>query len=185
MVEIAAIVVGVALVAVALLYNRLVRLRVRADHAWAQVDAQLQRRHDLVPALVSTVAGYASHERTALEAVTSARAEAAAVADPAERAAREDALGAAVARLLALGEDQPQLRADERFQVLQGELTDTEDRIAFARGFANDRVRRYREAISAFPGLLVARPFGFHDRPMFDVDPDGRAVPAIEQERPA
>lgn len=179
---IAAIIVGLLVVAVVLLYNRLVRLRVRADHAWAQVDAQLQRRHDLVPALVATVSGYAVHERDTIEAVTAARVAALQVTDPRRRADVEDEFSRAIGQLIAVSESYPQLQADGNFRALSSELSDTEDRIAFSRDFANDRVARYREAIRSFPGLLVARPFGFEDRPMFDADPDGRRAHVIDPE---
>jgi LemA protein len=176
------VVLAVLGVAVIVLYNRLVRARVRADQAWAQVDTQLQRRHDLLPNLVTTVRAYAGHERATIEAVTTARTAALAVRDPSQRAGAEDELSAAVARLLALAENYPDLRADEGFQALATELTGTEERIAFARGFANDRVRRYREAITTFPGVLVARPFGFRDRPMFDADDGAGMAPSVRLE---
>jgi LemA protein len=175
-------VLAIVLIGVVVLYNRLVRARVRADQAWAQVDTQLQRRHDLIPNLVATVQGYAGHERAALEAVTAARAAALAVRDPADRAAAEDELGAMVARLLLLAEAYPALQADQNFQALASELSATEDRIAFARGFANDRVRRYRELITTFPGVVVARPFGFRDRPMFDADGGAARAPSVDLE---
>jgi LemA protein len=173
---------GLLVVAVVALYNRMVRAQVRADQAWAQVDTQLQRRHDLIPNLVATVRGYADHERSSLEAVVAARARALAVADPAARAPAEDELTVAIGRLLAVAEGYPELRADERFQALAGELAATEDRIAFARGFANDRVRRYRELISTLPGVLVARPLGFRDRPMFDADGAAGRAPVVDLE---
>jgi LemA protein len=175
-------VLAIVLIGVVVLYNRLVRARVRADQAWAQVDTQLQRRHDLIPNLVATVQGYAGHERAALEAVTAARAAALAVRDPADRAAAEDELGAMVARLLLLAAAYPALQADQNFQALASELSATEDRIAFARGFANDRVRRYRELITTFPGVVVARPFGFRDRPMFDADGGAARAPSVDLE---
>jgi LemA protein len=166
-------------VAGVVLFNRLVRLRVRVDEAWAQVAAQLQRRHDLVPNLVAVVGGYASHERGLVEAVTSARADALRPGDPEERLAAEDALGATLGRLLAVMERYPDLRADARFRELQDELTATEDRIAFARGFANDRVARYRAAITTFPGVLVARPFGFRDHELFAAQQHARLAPRL------
>jgi LemA protein len=176
------VVLTVSLVGVIALYNRLVRARVRADQAWAQVDTQLQRRHDLLPNLVTTVRAYAGHERATIEAVTTARAAALAVRDPSERAAAEDELSVMVGRLLLLAEAYPELQADQGFQALATELSATEDRIAFARGFANDRVRRYRELITTFPGVIVARPFGFHDRPMFDADDGAARAPKIDLE---
>jgi LemA protein len=176
------VVLAVAVLAVIVLYNRLVRARVRADQAWAQVDTQLQRRHDLLPNLVRTVRAYAGHERAAIEAVTAARAAALAVRDPSDRAAVEDELSEQIGRLLLLAEAYPELKADQGFQALASELSATEDRIAFARGFANDRVRRYRELITTFPGVLVARPFGFRDRPMFDADGGAARAPSVDLE---
>jgi LemA protein len=174
--------VAVLVVAVVWLHNRLVRARVRVDQAWAQVDTQLQRRHDLVPNLVATVRGYADHERGALDAVVAARARALELAEPGSRAIAEDELTGAVTRLLAIAERYPDLLADQRFQALAAELSATEDRIAFARGFANDRIRRYRELITTLPGVLVARPLGFRDRPMFDADEVAVIAPRVDLE---
>lgn len=157
----------VLLLAVIWLYNRLVRARVRVRQAWAQVDAQLQRRHDLVPALVATVQGYATHERAVFDEVAAARSAALATGDPVAREGAEDAFGAAVARLLALSEAYPELKADTNFRALSEELSDTEDRIAFARGFANDRVARYRELTDTVPGRFVAGPLRFPREQMF------------------
>ncbi len=165
-----------------MLHNHLVRLAVRCDQSWAQVEAQLQRRHDLVPNLVATVSAYAGHERAVLDDVADARARAIASRAPAERASAEDALGDALGRLVLLGEDHPELRADARFRHLQDELTASEDRIAFARGFANDRVARYRAATTTFPGVLVARALRFEDRPMFDAAPGTGTAPAVRTE---
>lgn len=150
----------VLLLAAVVLYNRLVRAKVAVRQSWAQVDAQLQRRHDLIPNLVASVRGYADHERAALDAVTRARSTALAQRGALDREVAEDHLGAAVGQLIALSERYPQLRADGNFQALQAELAATEDRLAFARGFANDRVARYRELTDTLPGLLIARPFG-------------------------
>lgn len=169
----------VALLLVAL-HNHLVRLRTRADEAWAQVDTQLQRRHDLVPRMVATVGAYAGHEREAMTAVTSARVAALRVAEPRQRAVAEDVFGDALQRLLVVAEAYPDLDADAGFRDLKEELTATEDRIAFARGFANDRVARYRSAITTFPGAVLAGPFGFGDRPMFDADAGAARVPAAD-----
>jgi LemA protein len=174
---VAALVVVVLVLAV-VLYNRLVRARVRVDEAWAQVETDLQRRHDLIPNLVATVRGYAGHERTALEAVTEARSRALTRRDPAAREAAEDELGAAVGRLLALSETYPDLRADAGFRDLAAELADTETRLAFARDFANHRVATYHQRIETFPGVLVAKAFRFEHRRLFAVDSDAaRRVP--------
>ncbi|HNL52669.1 MAG TPA: LemA family protein, partial [Actinomycetota bacterium] len=125
----------------ALIYNRLVRLRNKVEEAWAQIDVQLQRRHDLIPNLVNTVKGYAAHEKSTLEEVTAART-AAVAAQGAEAAGKsEEALTAALGRLFALAENYPDLKADQNFRQLQEELSDTEDKVAFARQYYNDNVR--------------------------------------------
>ena len=162
------------LLAAIVLYNQLVRAKVKVRQAWAQVDAQLQRRHDLIPNLVATVGAYAAHERDVFERVTQARSDALAVTDPVARQDAEDHLGAALSGLLALSERYPDLKADENFRHLQTELSATEDRLAFARDFANDRVARYRKLADTVPGLLIARPFGFPREAMFATD-DERA----------
>lgn len=158
------------LLGVVLLYNRLIRAKVRVRQAWAQVDTQLQRRHDLIPNLVATVRGYAAHEREVLDAVAAARAEALSIQEPFARAEAEDRVGAAVGRLLAVSENHPQLLADENFRALQSELAATEDRISFARGFANHRVARYRELTDTLPGKLIATPFGLPREQLFSLE---------------
>ncbi|TVR26093.1 MAG: LemA family protein [Nitriliruptor sp.] len=155
------------LLAVVLLYNRLVRAKVRVRQAWAQVAVQLQRRHDLVPALVEVVRGHLQHERALLAQVTETRARALAAGEPLERERQESALTEVLGRLLVLSEQQPTLKSDAGFQQLQRELAETEDRLTFARGFANDRVARYRTLTDTFPGLLLARPFGFPREELF------------------
>ncbi len=116
-----------------LLYNRLIRLRNKVEEAWAQIDVQLQRRHDLIPNLVNTVKGYAEHEKSVFEEVTAARAAAVSAQGAAAAGQAEDALGAALGRLFAVAENYPQLKADANFRQLQEELSDTEDKVAFAR----------------------------------------------------
>jgi LemA protein len=183
-VEPVVIVAGAALlllVVVVLLYNRLVRARVRVDEAWAQVDTDLQRRHDLIPNLVATVGAYAGHERAALTAVTEARSAALTRREPAAREAAEDELGAAIGRLLAISEGYPELRADANFRELQTELAATEDRLAFARDFATHRVARYHELLETFPTVVVASLFRFEPRQLFAVDDDAaRVVPGVD-----
>ena len=150
-----AIVVLVAMFA-ALIYNRLVRLRNKVEEAWAQIDVQLQRRHDLIPNLVNTVKGYAAHEKSTLEEVTAART-AAVAAQGAEAAGKsEEALTAALGRLFALAENYPDLKADQNFRQLQEELSDTEDKVAFARQYYNDNVREWNTRIASVPDNLVA-----------------------------
>jgi LemA protein len=170
---VAGAVVGALLLAGIVVFNRLIRAKVAVRNAWAQVDTQLQRRHDLIPNLVTTVRAYADHERGVLDAVTEARATALTIRDPLDREVAEDHLGVAVARLLAVAEHHPDLRSDGNFRALQAELSATEDRLAFARGSANDRVARYRELTDTLPGLLIARPFGMPRAELF----------ALEEER--
>ena len=153
-----AIVLLIALILV-LLYNNLVRLRNRVDNAWAQVEVQLKRRWDLIPNLVETVKGYASHERETFEAVTAARANAQQARTPADTASAEGILGAALGRLFAVAEAYPELQADENFRQLQTELAETENRVAVARQVYNDSVLTYNNAIQTFPGLVIAGPF--------------------------
>lgn len=175
---------GVVLLAVVVLYNRLVRARIKVRQAWAQVDAQLQRRHDLVPNLVATVAASADHERAALDAVTRARAAALRVDDPVERGAAEDLLGTALDRLLVVAEDNPTLQADANFQHLQAELAATEDRLAFARDFANDRVARYRQLTDTVPGRFIAGPLGFPREALFALESErARQRPDVQLDR--
>ena len=163
------------------LYNRLVRLRNRTENAWAQVDVQLRRRYDLIPNLVETVKGYASHERETFEAVTAARANAQQARTPADTASAEGILGAALGRLFAVAEAYPELQADENFRQLQTELAETENRVAVARQVYNDSVLTYNNAIQTFPGLVIAGPFGFSIREFFEVEEEAqREVPVVD-----
>jgi LemA protein len=165
-----AIVVVVALIVVAF-YNRLVRLRNRAENAWAQVDVQLRRRYDLIPNLVETVKGYAAHEREVFEEVTRARSQAmAATGSPAQQAQAEQPLVAALGRLFAVAENYPQLRATENFQQLQAELANTEDRLQTARRFYNNNVQDYNRRVQSFPSNVVASMFNFEEEEFFEVD---------------
>lgn len=151
--------VGALLLVFAGLYNRLVSLRNAAEAAWKQVDVQLLRRHDLIPNLVETVKGYATHERGALEAVTRARAEAEQgrqAADVSATARAEGALGPALVHLTALAEAYPALRADAQFLRLQSELSDTENRLAAARRAYNESVQAYNEAMQQVPARFIA-----------------------------
>ena len=163
--------VVVVLVVLAIgIYNRLVRARVRIDEAWAQIDTQLQRRHDLIPNLVETVKGYAAHERATFEEVTSARAKAISVSAPAELAEAENGLTQALGKLLAITENYPDLKADANFRQLQDELAHTENMVAGSRGHYNASVRAYDELRQVFPSSLVASTFGFTGREYFEVE---------------
>jgi len=171
--------VALLLIALVFLYNRLVTLRNRVENAWSQVDVQLKRRYDLIPNLVETVKGYASHERETFEAVTNARARAQAAQGPAEQGAAEGILGQALGRLFAVAEAYPELQADENFRQLQEELAQTENRIATSRQVFNDTVLTYNTAIQTVPGVVVAGPLGFTRKEFFEVEGEAREAPRV------
>ncbi len=155
------------------IYNSLISLRNRVDNAWAQIDVQLKRRHDLIPNLVETVKGYASHEKETLEAVTNARSAAMAgqaQGDVAKTAQAENMLSGALKSLFALSESYPDLKANQNFLQLQEELTSTEDRIAYARQFYNDEVRKFNTKIETVPSNIVAKMLNFQQREYFEVE---------------
>jgi LemA protein len=162
--------VAVLLVLAVLAYNHLVRLRNEAETGWANIDVQLRRRTDLVPNLVEAVKGYAEHERDTFETVTEARAALQRASGPAQAAQANAELGAGLNRLLAVSEAYPQLRASENFLALQQELADIEDKLAAARRYYNQTVYRFNTVQQTFPSVLVARPFGFHEREFFGTD---------------
>ena len=172
-------VIALLVLLLVLLYNRLVTFRNRVDNAWAQVDVQLKRRYDLIPNLVETVKGYASHERETFEAVTNARAAAQSATGPAEQGAAEGLLSAALGRLIAVAEAYPELQADENFRQLQEELAQTENRIAVSRQVYNDTVLTYNTAIQTVPGVFFAGPFGFTKRDFFEVEGEAREAPRV------
>ena len=176
-------VIGLIVVFVVGLYNRLVTLRQRVREAWADIDVQLKRRWDLIPNLVETVKGYAAHERQTFEAVTKARSDAMAAAQtgsPEQRAQAENALGAALLNLRAVAEAYPQLQAIQEFKDLSENLTATEDKIAFARRFYNGNVRDYNTAIQTVPTNIIAGMFGFTVEQYFELtDPTQREVPKV------
>ena len=176
------VLVVLALLALVFLYNRFVRLRNRVDNAWAQIEVQLKRRHDLIPNLVETVKGYATHEREVFDAVTRARAAAASPgASPAQQAQQEGVLGQALGRLFAVAEAYPDLKASTNFLELQRELTETEDRIAAGRRFYNANVRAMNTRVEAFPSNLVAGVFGFHKEEYFEVEDEAvRSAPTVD-----
>jgi len=175
-------IVVVLAIAVAVSYNRFVRQRNLVQESWRQVDVELTRRHELVPNLVETVKGYATHEREVFESVTAARAAAAAPgASPAEQAKQEGVLGQALGRLFAVAEAYPDLKASTNFLELQRQLTETEDRIAAGRRFYNANVRALNTRVEAFPSNVIAGMFGFHEAEYFEVqDESVRTAPTVD-----
>jgi LemA protein len=157
-------------------YNGLVALRQRVSQAFSDIDVQTKQRHDLVPNLVETVKGYAAHERGTLEAVVQARnaAMAAPAGNVAAQAAAENALSGALRQLFALSEAYPDLKANQNFQQLQGELSDLENKIAAARRFFNNAVQEYNTGIQQFPAVLIAGTLGFTPKEFFDVGVEER-----------
>ena len=175
-----AIVLLLALIVVAL-YNRLVRLRNRAENAWAQVDVQLRRRYDLIPNLVETVKGYASHERATFDEVTKARTAAQQAQTVQEQAQAENLLTQAIGRLFAVAEAYPQLRATENFQQLQAQLEETESKIAVSRQVYNDAVLTYDTALETVPTNIVGNVLNFEEREYFEVEePAAREAPRVQ-----
>jgi LemA protein len=163
---------AIVLIAVLLvgMYNKLVRLRNRAENAWAQVDVQLRKRYDLIPNLVESVKGYAAHERAVFEEVTEARTRAQQAQGVQEQAQAENALTAAIGRLFAVAEAYPELRATENFQQLQAQLTEVEGDIAVSRQVYNDTVLTYDTALETVPTSIIAGIFNFRPREYFEVE---------------
>jgi LemA protein len=163
------VVVALVLIFFVVVYNGLVRLRVQCDNAWADIEVQLKRRHDLVPNLVETVKGYAGHEKSTLEGVVAARNRAISTEGPAAKAQAEGALTAALRQVFALAEAYPQLRAVESFNQLQQTLSQIEDTIQNARRYYNAVVRDLNTKIAQFPSNMVAGMFGFRPREFFEL----------------
>ena len=161
-------------VALVLVFNRLVALRQRVDNGWSQIDVQLRRRYDLIPNLVETVQGYAQHERATFEEVTRARARAIDATGVEGQAQAENAVTRNLRQLFAVAEGYPDLKANQNFLALQEELTGTESKIAYARQFYNDQVMRLNTLIGSFPSNVVARVFRFTPRPFFDIEEPAR-----------
>jgi LemA protein len=150
-------------------YNSLVTLNVRVDEAWSDITVQLKRRADLIPNLIETVKGYAAHEKGVFEAVTKARAETLSASTPSDAAVAEGHMQSALKSIFAVAEAYPQLHASQNFLALQGELTDTEDKIQAARRFYNGGVREFNTKILVFPNNVWAKNLGFGKREFFDV----------------
>src|SRR5438132_8570573 len=161
-------------------YNRLVRLRVRTENAWSQIDVQLRRRYDLIPNLVESVKGYAAHERELFEDVTRARAQAQAASGVQDQAQAENQLTRSLSRLLAVAANYPDLKASQNFLALQEELTGTESRIAYARQFYNDQVAKLNTMIQKFPASAIAKRTGFQTREFFQIDEPARGPVQVD-----
>ena len=164
------IVVVILILWVILTYNKLIKLRNSVEDQWSQIDVQLKRRFDLIPNLVETVKGYAAHEKDTLEAVIAARNSFAAASTPEAEMEANNQISGALARLFALSESYPDLKANTAFIDLQNQLKETENKIAFARQFYNDIVLKYKNAIEMFPSNILSGIFGFKQKPFFEAD---------------
>ncbi|MCO5095069.1 MAG: LemA family protein [Xanthomonadaceae bacterium] len=168
------------LVWVAIAFNRLVRLRNQVRTAWADIDVQLHRRHDLVPSLVAAVRAYAGHEQATLESVAQARSRAMSATTPTPQGRAETELEAGIGRLLALRESYPELKASGNFAQLQRDLVAVEDQLQYARRFYNGAVRDYNDAIQRVPDVLIARIFSFLPGEFFQAEAPARTAPEVQ-----
>lgn len=171
------VVVGGWLVAI---YNGLIKMKNRVDEAWSDIDVQLKRRYDLIPNLINTVKGYASHEKELFEKVTEARTRAMGAKDPEEQAKAENMLSGTLKSLFAVAENYPELKANENFLELQRELTDTEDKIQAARRFYNGNVRDFNTKIQVFPNNLVVGILKFKAYEFFEAEGEERENVKVE-----
>lgn len=175
----------IAIIAVLLLwviftYNSLVTLKNRTDEAWADIDVQLKRRYDLIPNLVETVKGYASHEQQTFQKVIDARSAAMNATNVADKAQAENALSQTLKSIFALSEAYPELKANQNFLRLQQDLTDTEDKIQAARRFYNGNVRDFNTKLEVFPTNLIGKTLGFIKRAFFEIAETERATPQVK-----
>ncbi len=161
-------------------YNTLVRLRNRVKDQWAQIEVLLKRRADLIPNLVETVKGYASHEKTTLEGVIEARNKAISATTPEAEMKASGELSQAISRLFALTEAYPDLKANTNFVDLQNNLKETEDKISFGRQFYNDTVLKYKDKLEMFPSNIIASIFGFKPELFFEASEADREVPKVQ-----
>ncbi len=164
------VLVVLAVLILAGMYNSLVQLRVRADSAWSDIDVQLKRRHDLIPNLVETVKGYAAHEKGTFENIAKFRSQAMQATTPADKAQAENQLSGALKSLFAVAENYPQLKASEQFTELQTSLNSIEDNIQNARRYYNAVIRDYNTRVQSFPVNIIAGMFGFQTRQFFEVE---------------
>ena len=161
-------------------YNKLTKLKVRVDNAWSQIDVQLKRRYDLIPNMVETVKGYASHEKETLGEVTRARASVGSAKTPEDIISANNELTGALSRLLVVAERYPELKANANFMSLQNDLRDLESKIAISRQFYNDTAMNYNQNLQLFPSNLVAKAFKFKGVPYFEIEEAEKAVPQVK-----
>lgn len=171
------VIVGMAIVGI---YNRLITLRNRVDNAWSQIDVQLKRRYDLIPNLVETVKGYATHESGVFEEVTKARSAAINATGIEQQGQAENMLSGALKSLFAVAEAYPDLKANTSFLDLQAQLAEAENKIAYARQFYNDSVMSFNTAIQSFPNNILAGMFNFTAREYFEVEAAAAVVPQVK-----
>lgn len=179
----ALVIVGVVVVLIGWMigiYNGLVQSRNRVDTAWAQIEVQLKRRFDLIPNLVETVKGYASHEKSTLERVIAARSAGMAAQTPADQVQADNILTGALRQLFALAERYPELKANTNFLELQGQLEETENKVSVSRQIYNDTVLTYNNKVQTVPSNIVASLTGFKPRPFFDAPPEADEAPKVE-----
>ena len=176
------IVIAVTALLVILIYNRLVGLRQNCRQGWADIDAQLRQRHDLIPNLVNTVQGYAIHEKSTLDAVITARNAALSAHNPASIAAAEGSLSGALKGLFALAENYPDLKASQNFQTLQNELADVEDKLAASRRAFNAAAADYNGARESFPAVLFSGPLGFNEQGFWELGAEERPAISVAPE---
>lgn len=161
-------------------YNRFITLITRSEEAWADIDVQLKRRYDLIPNLVNTVKGYATHESTAFEKVTEARAKALSAGSVKEKGDADNMLSGALKSIFAISENYPELKANTNFLELQKELSDTENKIMSARRFYNGNVRDLNQNIKVFPSNIVAKIFKFIPKDFFELEDESKAEEPVE-----
>ena len=174
------ILLAVPLVYVVLVYNSFASMKVRIQEAWSQIDVQLKRRIDLIPNLVETVKGYATHEKEVFENVTKARAALMGAQTPEQAGQADNMLTGALKTLFAVAEAYPELKAQEGFVKLQSELSDTEDKVAYSRQFYNSTVRDYNSRLVVFPSNLIGNMFGFKSQEFFEAEEAERAAVKVD-----
>jgi len=173
-------IIAVVLIYLWSMYNTFITLKAQIEEAWSQIDVQLKRRLDLIPNLVSSVKGYAKHEKSVFENVTKARASLLNAETPEGMAKANDQLSGALKSLFAVAESYPQLKANENFLELQRELSDTEDKVAYARQFYNSTVMDYNVKVRVFPNALIANTFNFKEQPFFKASEEERKGVKVE-----